>query len=187
MKGRSDWNANFIRCQALPSSEVFGRPNLLPLLAAKSGERNPGTSAAGTGHFDGADRRIRRSRWWASTARRKWASAARTAYPNLQFEVADDARRDLPYQAEFDAVFSNATLHWIPESETRHTERPWNALRGREGPLCRGVRRKRKYRPKWKSRFSTRRSPELAFRAARPGTNPWYYPSVSEYANAPRK
>ena len=32
-------------------------------------------------------------------------------YPKLRFEVADV--RDLPYRAEFDAVFSNAVLHWV--------------------------------------------------------------------------
>ena len=32
-------------------------------------------------------------------------------YPDLRFEVAD--ARDLPYRAEFDAVFSNAVLHWV--------------------------------------------------------------------------
>ena len=40
---------------------------------------------------------------------------ARRNYPELQFEVADV--RDLTYRAEFDAVFSNAVLHWVMPPE----------------------------------------------------------------------
>ena len=42
-------------------------------------------------------------------------AAARKAYPNLKFEISD--ARNLTFQDEFDAVFSNATLHWIHEPE----------------------------------------------------------------------
>ena len=37
--------------------------------------------------------------------------AAARNYPELRFEVADV--RGLPYRGEFDAVFSNAVLHWV--------------------------------------------------------------------------
>ncbi|MUL35974.1 class I SAM-dependent methyltransferase [Gloeocapsopsis dulcis] len=40
---------------------------------------------------------------------------ARDKYPQLHFEVLD--ARNLHYQEEFDAVFSNAALHWITEPE----------------------------------------------------------------------
>lgn len=40
---------------------------------------------------------------------------ARKAYPDIEFLVADARDFSFPYQ--FDAVFSNATLHWIPEAE----------------------------------------------------------------------
>jgi len=40
---------------------------------------------------------------------------ARTAYPDISFQVADLTDFDL--QKTFDAVFSNATLHWILEPE----------------------------------------------------------------------
>ena len=36
---------------------------------------------------------------------------ARRNYPDIPFEIQD--LRSLPYQAEFDAVFSNAALHWV--------------------------------------------------------------------------
>ena len=42
-------------------------------------------------------------------------SQARKKFPALSFEVLD--ARELQFNAEFDAVFSNAVLHWIPESE----------------------------------------------------------------------
>ena len=47
-------------------------------------------------------------------------------YPSIHFEVAD--ARSLPYGAEFDAVFSNAVLHWIRPPEAV-IESVWCALR----------------------------------------------------------
>jgi trans-aconitate 2-methyltransferase len=41
--------------------------------------------------------------------------AARVAYPNISFVVGD--ARDFSFEAKFDAVFSNAVLHWILEAE----------------------------------------------------------------------
>ena len=42
-------------------------------------------------------------------------SKARQTYPGLRFEVADG--RSFDVGADFDAVFSNAALHWMPEQE----------------------------------------------------------------------
>ncbi|MCW3463703.1 methyltransferase domain-containing protein [Chitinophaga nivalis] len=42
-------------------------------------------------------------------------TSARSHYPELTFQVADATDFSLPVQ--FDAVFSNATLHWINEKE----------------------------------------------------------------------
>lgn len=42
-------------------------------------------------------------------------SQAREQYPELHFEVAD--ARHLRFERQFDAVFSNAVLHWIVEPE----------------------------------------------------------------------
>ena len=36
-------------------------------------------------------------------------------YPHLRFEIADV--RDMTYRCEFDAVFSNAVLHWVMPPE----------------------------------------------------------------------
>lgn len=51
---------------------------------------------------------------------------AREKYPDHPFEVADVC--DLGYREEFDAVFSNATLHWVDDSHGA-AEAISNALR----------------------------------------------------------
>ncbi|QPH41819.1 methyltransferase domain-containing protein [Pedobacter endophyticus] len=38
---------------------------------------------------------------------------AKATYPTLSFEVVDGTK--LPYQENFDAIFSNATFHWIED------------------------------------------------------------------------
>ncbi|HEV8074974.1 MAG TPA: class I SAM-dependent methyltransferase, partial [Candidatus Acidoferrum sp.] len=40
---------------------------------------------------------------------------AKERYPSLRFEVMD--AREIALDEDFDAVFSNATLHWIKEPE----------------------------------------------------------------------
>ncbi len=42
-------------------------------------------------------------------------ATAQSAYPQLEFYVKD--ARDFSFASTFDAIFSNATLHWIPEAE----------------------------------------------------------------------
>ncbi len=42
-------------------------------------------------------------------------TAARQNYPDLQFDVADIAAAN--YDREFDAVFSNAALHWVKDQK----------------------------------------------------------------------
>jgi trans-aconitate methyltransferase len=170
-RGQEDWNANLYDAK---HSFVwkFGA-DLLPLLDPKSGERILDIGC-GTGHLTaqiaecgaqvvGIDRSP------------EMAAAARTGYPNLQFEVAD--ARNVPYRSEFDAVFSNATLHWIPESELV-VQNVWTALRpggrfvaefGGKGNIAKMV-----------SAFDQ----ALAELHSEPqsGINPWYYPGVSEYS-----
>ena len=40
---------------------------------------------------------------------------AQSTYPELEFYVKD--ARDFSFASPFDAIFSNATLHWIPEAD----------------------------------------------------------------------
>ena len=169
---RSAWNANLYDAKH-DFVWKYGA-DLLPLLAPESGERILDIGC-GTGHLTA---QIAESGAQVVGVDRspEMASAARSAYPNLQFEVAD--ARKLPYRAEFDAVFSNATLHWIPESELV-IQSVWNALRpggrfvaefGGKGNIA-----------KMKSAFDR----ALAELQPKPQgeVNPWYYPGVSEYAS----
>ncbi len=102
-------------------------------------------------------------------------AAAREAYPNLKFEIAD--ARDLPFDEEFDAVFSNATLHWVLEAE--------GALRS----IWRALRAGGRFVAEFGGKGNIRTMVEAFDRAlaelgaARSGqASPWYYPSISEYA-----
>lgn len=102
-------------------------------------------------------------------------AAARTAYPNLRFEISD--ARQLEFREEFDAVFSNAMLHWIHEPEL--------VLQGVWRALSTGGRFVAELGGKGNIR-AMQDAFDLALvelGAAKAGeVNPWYYPSVSEYS-----
>ncbi len=68
-------------------------------------------------------------------------AAARKAFPNFNFEVGDG--RTLSFEAEFEAVFSNATLHWIHQPALVIAGVFQRACPRRK--VCRGVWRKREY------------------------------------------
>ena len=67
---------------------------------------------------------------------------AQSTYPHLEFLVAD--ARDFSFASPFDAIFSNATLHWIIEAEQvarciAASLKPWRQIRRRiwrEGLCC---------------------------------------------------
>jgi SAM-dependent methyltransferase len=95
-------------------------------------------------------------------------------YPALRFEVMD--ARQISFPEQFDAVFSNATLHWINEpaqviAGIAKTLRPGGRFvaefggKGNVGELLAAVKRA------WEK-----------VGLARPAPNPWYYPSISEYS-----
>ncbi len=146
---------------------------VVALLDAKAGERILDLGC-GTGHLTaqiadsgaavtGVDRSA------------EMVAAARSAYPNLKFEISD--ARHLSFREEFDAVFSNATLHWIQEPELV-LQGIYRALRpgGRFVAEMGG----KKNIGAMQAAFD-RVLVELG--AAKPGeVQPWYYPSVSEYA-----
>jgi trans-aconitate methyltransferase len=145
---------------------------LLELLEAKAGERILDLGC-GTGHLTeqiaasgaevvGVDR--------SSDMIRQ----AKEEYPALQFEVMD--AREIAFAELFDAVFSNATLHWIKEPEKVIARiaavlRPRGRFvaefggKGNVGALMTAV--------------------EQAWRkvgVSGPTPDPWYYPSIAEYA-----
>jgi trans-aconitate methyltransferase len=99
---------------------------------------------------------------------------AKERYPSLRFEVMD--AREIALNENFDAVFSNATLHWINEPK-RVIVSIKNLLRsggrfvaefggkGNTGELLMAVQHA------W-----------AKLGLAWPAPHPWYYPSVAEYA-----
>jgi trans-aconitate methyltransferase len=147
--------------------------DLVPLLAPQSGEHILDIGC-GTGHL-AAQIADSGARVLGVDRSPEMVSAARRAYPNLQFEVAD--ARDLNYRDEFDAVFSNATLHWIREPEL----------------VIQCVRNALRQGGRFVAEFGGKgniRNMQSAFDQAlmemdgetQRKINPWYYPSVSEYA-----
>ena len=169
--GQTGWNANLY-----DDKHAFVwkyGADLVPLLAPQQGERILDVGC-GTGHLTaqiadsgaqvvGVDRSP------------EMVAAARKAYPELQFEVAD--ARELSYRAEFDAVFSNATLHWIHEPELV-IQGVGNALRP-GGRFVAELGGKRNIRTMM-SAFDRARTELHA--EPQGEINPWYYPSVSEYS-----
>jgi trans-aconitate 2-methyltransferase len=101
--------------------------------------------------------------------------AARAAYPKLKFELVD--ARELNFHEKFEAVFSNATLHWIHEPETV-LQGIFRALR-QGGRFVAELGGKKNIRAMQAAFDATL----VELGAAKPGeVQPWYYPSVSEYA-----
>jgi trans-aconitate methyltransferase len=102
-------------------------------------------------------------------------SQAQQNYPDLQFEVTDAT--NFHFVEPFDAVFSNATLHWIKEPEKVITC-IWNALKpggrfvaefGGKGNITAIV-------------TAINNALEIVGYPAEPERNPWYFPSIGDYA-----
>ncbi len=99
---------------------------------------------------------------------------AREAHPQIRFEIADAAA--IPLEKPFNAVFSNATLHWIKEPERVISEivrllKPegrFVAEFGGEGNVAKLVAAAKRA---W-----------LRLKLPQPMPNPWYFPSLPEYA-----
>jgi trans-aconitate methyltransferase len=100
--------------------------------------------------------------------------AARRSLPGIEFVVGDG--QALEYDAEFDGVFSNAALHWMPDA----------------GAVARGIARALKPKGRFVAEFggagcvaaiSEVAAIELRARGRDPQAFPrWYFPSVVEYA-----
>ena len=100
---------------------------------------------------------------------------AKKKSPELRFEICD--ARKLRFHAEFDAVFSNAVLHWITEAEQ----------------VIEGVARALKTGGRFVAEFGGKGNIQRlvagfhrAFSALGiqepDGVSPWFYPSVAEYS-----
>jgi trans-aconitate 2-methyltransferase len=144
---------------------------LIDLLAPRPGERILDLGC-GTGHLTaqiaaaGAD-------VVGIDASSKMVGEARRLYPDLRFEIAD--ARDFDLGGSFDAVFSNAVLHWIKEPDqviacVRRALRPTGRFvvefggRGNVQVIVAGLE-------------------DAAEAVGRGGwQHPWYFPGIAVYA-----
>lgn len=99
---------------------------------------------------------------------------ARQNYPHLSFAIAD--ARDFQVEGQFDAVFSNAVLHWIPEADA-----PVSCVHTALKPGGRFV-----------AEFGGKGDIQAIAKAltsvldtlgyASQAISPWYFPSIAQYA-----
>lgn len=103
-------------------------------------------------------------------------ASAKVAYPNLNFEVVDGTK--LPYKENFDAIFSNATFHWI---EDQHA-----LVEGLFKGLKTGGRLVAEFGGKGNVKSITNAiqtaAEQLGF-TDKVNTNFWFFPSISEYTS----
>lgn len=97
---------------------------------------------------------------------------ARQNYPDLQFNVAD--ARSFQIDRTFDAVFSNATLHWVPEADAV-IDRVYQALKS-------GGRFVAEFGGKGNVKAITTALSQALKEIGINRDNPWYFPSIGEYA-----
>jgi len=145
---------------------------LLELLDAKPGERILDVGC-GTGHLT-AQIAASGAAVMGIDRSAEMIEQARAAHPSIRFEITD--ARQLQFADSFDAVFSNATLHWITEPE-RAVSSIAAALRpggrfiaefGGKGNIAALVT------------ALTRAWKNLDLQESL--SNPWYYPTLAEYA-----
>ncbi|HEX8893277.1 MAG TPA: methyltransferase domain-containing protein, partial [Terriglobales bacterium] len=106
---------------------------------------------------------------------REMVAAAKANYPEQHFEVADVATTQ--YVGKFDAVFSNATLHWVRNQ------------RGAIAAIARALKPGGRFVFEMGGRGNIEQIWKAALQAlaemgvANPEKlSPWFYPSIGEYA-----
>jgi trans-aconitate methyltransferase len=102
-------------------------------------------------------------------------SEARAAHPDLEFAL--ERGEELPYDAEFDGIFSNAALHWMP----------------RAGDVARGMARALRPGGRLVAEFGGFQNVATVRAAVSAGLaalgrgqthwNPWYFPRLGEYTS----
>ncbi len=97
---------------------------------------------------------------------------ARQNFPALKFVLAD--ARDFSFDEPFDAVFSNAALHWIHEAES--------VVRGVAAALRPGGRFVLEMGVRGNVRRIREAIEDVLAEAGHSPKCPWFYPSAGEYA-----
>lgn len=146
---------------------------LVDLLAPKRGERILDLGC-GTGALT-ADIAARGAEVLGIDRSAEMIEQAKSKFPALQFAVVDATA--LNFDKEFDAVFSNAVLHWIPEAEKVVT----------------GIARALKPRGRFVAEFGGKGNIQTLVKAFQEafaalgmrepeGVSPWFYPGIAAYA-----
>lgn len=140
--------------------------DLLPLLDPKPGERIVDVGC-GTGHLTAKIAATGATVTGLDNSPDMIAQA-RINYPGIEFRLADAA--GFTVEQPVDAVFSNAALHWIRDAEG----------------AVQAIARSLKPGGRFVAEFGGRGNIEAILGAARRilgrDVNPWYFPSVGEYA-----
>ena len=143
---------------------------LVDLLAPVAGERILDLGC-GTGHLTAAIA-ARGAEVIGVDSSPSMVAQARQNFPTLNFQLCD--ARSFRFDMAFDAVFSNAVLHWIPEAD-RVAASVANALKpGGRFVLEMGV--------KGNVERIVEGAAEVLRTAGYGSENPWYYPSLGEYS-----
>jgi ubiquinone/menaquinone biosynthesis C-methylase UbiE len=161
--------------------------DLIALLAPQPGERILDLGC-GTGHLSaqiaetcaqvvGVDRSeemidAARKAYMEGQIARPWKQSQ---ISNLKFEIADAVH--LPFENEFDAVFSNAALHWIHE--------PAAVLRGVHRALRPGGRFVAEFGGRGNVSKIVAAMDDMLIQVQSPHAgkvHPWYFPSPGEYS-----
>jgi len=168
---QADWNAGLYDASHAFVWE-FGR-DLLALLAPQPGERILDVGC-GTGHLTAE---IARTGAQVLGIDRSAAmiAQAKENFPGLMFESHDVCA--LPFDGEFDAIFSNAVLHWVRPPETA------------TAAMARALKPGGRLVLEFGGHGNIRVLVEGAYRALRhlgvpepERLNPWYFPSVAAYS-----
>ncbi|MDE3197413.1 MAG: methyltransferase domain-containing protein, partial [Acidobacteriota bacterium] len=143
---------------------------LVDLLAPEAGERVLDLGC-GTGHLT-AGIAARGAEVTGVDSSPSMIALARQNFPRLRFQLCD--ARDLRFEEPFDAVFSNAVLHWIPEAD--------RVAASVSGVLKPGGRFVLEMGVKHNVDRIVAGVGEVLRTVGYPDENPWYYPSLGEYA-----
>src|SRR5215475_3833746 len=101
---------------------------------------------------------------------------AKSKFPALKFDVMDATQ--LKFEGEFDAVFSNAVLHWIPEADR----------------VAEGISRALKPKGRFVAEFGGKGNIQTLVKAFHEafealgikepeGVSPWFYHGIAEYSS----
>lgn len=146
--------------------------DLIDLLAPQTGERVLDVGC-GTGHLT-AEIARGGARVVGLDASAEMVAKARENYPEIEFRVGNAA--DFAVEAPFDAVFSNATLHWVKDARAAagcifRALRPGGRLVAEFG----GAGNVRTIMLAIADALKEVEAPSFD------ELSPWYYPSISEY------